>query len=58
MERKGLCTTCIEAKACIFVKEPPVLQCEEFSHGNHTPAKFKQAKTKKPISCEVATESE
>jgi hypothetical protein len=58
MQRKGLCITCREEKTCIFVKEPPVLECEEFSHGNHTPAKFKGAKTKRFVPCEAATESE
>ncbi|MDD2751711.1 MAG: hypothetical protein PHN59_01075 [Candidatus Omnitrophica bacterium] len=33
MGKKGLCVTCEEVKSCIFSKEPPVLQCEEFSLG-------------------------
>jgi hypothetical protein len=28
---KGLCITCVHKKTCIFKKDPPVLQCEEFS---------------------------
>ena len=56
MNRKGLCSTCVEVTACIFVKEPPVWQCEEFSGGNHNPA-FRQGKVKRVIREEV-TESE
>ena len=33
MEKKGLCSTCIRVKTCIFLKDPPVWQCEEFSIG-------------------------
>jgi hypothetical protein len=58
MERKGLCSTCVQVKSCIFIKDSPVLQCEEFSSGNSVPTKFKKAKTKKFVSREVATESE
>lgn len=31
MEKKGLCGTCIQVKSCIFTKNSPVWQCEEFS---------------------------
>jgi hypothetical protein len=58
MEKKGLCTTCIHFEKCIFIKEPPVWQCEEFSNGNNVPTRFKQVKTKRIVSREVATESE
>jgi len=58
MERKGLCSTCIQSETCIFIKDPPVLQCEEFSNGNNVPTRFKQVKTKRIVSGEVATESE
>jgi len=58
MESKGLCTTCVEFSTCIFTKDPPVLQCEEFSNGNNVPTNFKKAKTKRIVSREVATESE
>ncbi|MFH1201585.1 MAG: hypothetical protein V1674_01685 [Candidatus Omnitrophota bacterium] len=58
MERKGLCSTCVRVKACIFIKDAPVWLCEEFSNGNHVPTSFKQAKTKRVVSREVATESE
>jgi len=44
---------------CIFVKEPPVWQCEEFSSGNNVPTSFKPRKTKRVLSFrEVATENE
>jgi hypothetical protein len=58
MEKKGLCTTCIEVKTCTFVKDAPIWQCEEFSSGIHTTAKRAQIKSKRVVSCEVATESE
>ena len=58
MERKGLCSTCVQVGTCIFIKDPPVWQCEEFSNGNNVPTSFKQTKTKKIVSREVATESE
>ncbi len=57
MEEKGLCSTCIELKTCIFLKEPPVWQCEEFSSGNHAPTRFKLATGERVIHEEV-TESE
>jgi hypothetical protein len=57
VEKKGLCTTCVNLATCIFTKEPPVWQCEEFSHGNNVPARFRQAKVKRVIREEV-TESE
>ncbi len=56
MDRTGLCSTCVEVKTCIFVKEPPVWQCEEFFVGNHQPA-FRREKVKRVIREEV-TESE
>lgn len=31
MENRGLCVTCVHEKKCIFTKDPPILQCEEFS---------------------------
>jgi hypothetical protein len=58
MERKGLCSTCVQAETCIFIKDSPVWLCEEFSDGNNVPTRFKQAKTKRIVSREVATESE
>lgn len=58
MERKGLCGTCVRVETCIFLKDPPVWQCEEFSNGNHALTHFKKAKTKRIVSGEVATERE
>jgi len=58
MELKGLCSTCVQAKTCIFEKEPPVLQCEEFSFGNHAPISLKLGEIKRVFSQEVALESE
>jgi len=58
MERKGLCSTCVQVETCIFIKDPPVWKCEEFFSGNNVPTSFKQAKTKRSVSREVATESE
>ena len=58
MERKGLCSTCVEFETCNFIKNPPVWQCEEFSSGSNVPKGFKQAKTKRVVSREVANESE
>lgn len=57
MEKKGLCRTCIHFETCIFLKDPPVLQCEEFSNGNSVPTRFRQTKVKQVIHDEV-TESE
>ncbi|MDD4894564.1 MAG: hypothetical protein PHW54_04535 [Candidatus Omnitrophica bacterium] len=56
MNRKGLCSTCAEIKTCIFTKEPPVWQCEEFSGGNNHSA-LRQGNVKRVIREEV-TESE
>jgi len=44
MEKKGLCSTCVNAGSCIFVKEPPVWSCEEFSCGNSGPTRARQVK--------------
>ena len=57
MQRKGLCATCIQFEKCIFSKEPPVWQCEEFSSGNNMPTRFRQAGGKRVVREEV-TESE
>ena len=58
MERKGLCSNCVQVETCIFIKDPPVWQCEEFYNGNSVPVRCRQAKTKSFVSREVATESE
>ncbi len=57
MENKGLCITCVHDKDCIFQRRFPVLECEEFSIGNHVTTRFMQAKVKRVIREEV-TESE
>jgi hypothetical protein len=57
MERKGLCATCVQSATCIFPKEPPVWQCEEFSNGNRMPLRGRQAKVKRVV-YEQVTESE
>ena len=57
MERKGLCSTCAWVKTCTFIKDPPVLFCEEFS-SNSVPTNLKKTKSKRFVSREVATESE
>ena len=53
MKRKGLCTTCVESKTCIFSKDLPVWQCEEFSNGNNASTKFKEVKVKRVVHEEV-----
>ena len=30
MEKKGLCSSCVNDKDCTFIRAFPVLQCEEF----------------------------
>ncbi len=57
MKDKGLCATCVQVETCIFIKDPPVLQCEEFSTGNNLPIRFRQRKVKRVTHDEV-TESE
>jgi len=56
MEKKGLCSTCVQFDTCIYSKEPPVWQCEEFSTGNHT-LKSRQVKVERVVR-EAVTESE
>jgi hypothetical protein len=59
MQKGGLCSTCVQLQSCIFSKEPPILQCEEFFSGNNIPRGSRQLKTKKVLSSrEAATESE
>ena len=55
MKIKGLCTTCVELETCIFGKEPPVWQCEEFSNGSHVAASRKQPRAEKALLCEETT---
>jgi len=56
MNKKGLCTTCVEGSDCVFSNGLSVLQCEEFSS---RPA-FIKAKAKKVIRVvrEEVTENE
>ncbi|MBN1913174.1 MAG: hypothetical protein JW788_02115 [Candidatus Omnitrophica bacterium] len=58
MEKKGLCVSCINSGSCIFSKDLPVWQCEEFSCGNHVHKAVRLKKVDRFVSCEVATESE
>ena len=58
MIREGLCITCVNLTACIFSKEPPVWQCEEFSSVNHAPKGINRVKVRRTFSREVAIESE
>jgi hypothetical protein len=58
MEKKGLCCTCLHFETCIFNKKPPVWHCEEFYSNSSVPVRCTQAKIKKVVSREVATESE
>ena len=58
MGKQGLCGTCAQVTACIFVKDLPVWFCEEFSNDSNALTSLKQGKIKKVISSEVAIESE
>lgn len=49
MEKRGLCSTCINEKGCIFPKQPTVWQCEEFSD---------YVKQKKAVCCKGEEASE
>ena len=44
MERKGLCSTCVNDKECTFPRKFPVLQCEEFTGFEPRPVKPKKRK--------------
>lgn len=36
MNKKGICSTCLNVNTCIFAKETQVVwQCEEFASDNH-----------------------
>jgi hypothetical protein len=61
MEIKGLCGTCVYVTTCVFVKDSPVWQCEEFSdvgRRSEKPAGLKRDKREKVVCREAATESE
>mgnify|MGYP001118301026 CR=1 FL=1 len=47
MEKKGLCSTCVNDEGCTFPRKFPVLQCEEFEVFKPKPEKVKKAKQKK-----------
>jgi len=34
MQKKGLCTNCVNDKACTFPRRFPVWQCEEFEESS------------------------
>jgi hypothetical protein len=57
MEKKGLCVSCLDIKTCIFSKEPPVWQCEEFSQGNNVPKIYGSTKLKRVVR-EAANDTE
>jgi len=47
MEKKGLCSTCVQDKGCAFPRRFPVWQCEEFTDYETKPAKTRELKPKK-----------
>jgi len=47
MEKKGLCSTCVNDADCNFPRKFPVLQCEEFEGFSPKRAKARKAKRKK-----------
>lgn len=59
MVYKGLCSTCVRVKTCIFVKDhPPVWECEEFSIGNRCSARRVAQRAWRVASGEAAVEEE
>lgn len=56
MKNEGLCSNCEHSKACIFIGNGPIWQCEEFSIGVTT-NRVKSLKKVKQIYEEV-TEAE
>ncbi len=58
MEKKGLCGTCMHVKACIFLKIPPIWECEEFSTDSNEQKNFKPVKSRQSsISEEIIIEN-
>ena len=55
MEKKELCSSCAYLKTCIFSKNPPIWQCEEFSNGNNVVKRFRRQE--KRVIREKLTES-
>lgn len=47
MEKKGLCSTCVNDKECTFPRKFPVLQCEEFTGYEPKPTKIGKVERKK-----------
>lgn len=47
MEKKGLCSTCVNDKECTFPRKFPVLQCEEFTGYESKLAKIGKVEEKK-----------
>ena len=43
-KEKGLCITCEHETNCVFSKNFPIWQCEEFIEANFKPAKKKKMK--------------
>ncbi len=57
MQKKGLCITCANDKACIFPRKLPVWQCEEFSEYVTKATKQIEIKKKKSkITDEITSE--
>lgn len=57
MENKGLCGTCNVDKTCVFPRQFPVLQCEEFTDYTNSKHSVK-ARPKKARCTEEITEEE
>lgn len=47
MEKKGLCSSCVNDKECTFLRKFPVLQCEEFTGCELKPTKTEKRAWKK-----------
>lgn len=47
MEKKGLCSTCVNDEGCTFPRKFPVLQCEEFTDYEKKTKRAKKQKKKK-----------
>ena len=47
MEKKGLCSICVNDKECTFPRKFPVWQCEEFQNYEPKPAIAREVKRDK-----------
>jgi len=47
MDKKGLCSTCLNDKECSFPRKTPVLQCEEFNDYEPKTTNIERKKHKK-----------